>query len=700
MSMKTKHIVPGVLMLFGILSACETSENSRPGLDPITVSHALNQMDSCGAYEKYVKKSAIQRMQAMVEQRCQGMLEEVERREEHNYGVSKNSSDDVMAGSDGMAAPEAAEVSDDDGGGEYSVTNTQEAGVDEADLVKTDGDYLYVVSGGDLVIVSLSDSGILAETGRIALTGTPTELFLYKDVVVAFSRLSSSDVPEEMLLPTLPNDKTFHGKDIEEPMVDIMMDPYYGYGAGPFTEISVVDISDKSAPALLRSDQYAGQYVSSRRIDGMVRGVLSSPAYALDVPTWIHVDYWDKPKAKAISEINHACDELIATNTDYINGLSLEDLLPKKLDSKSDDVVPIAECTNIFGASTPAGNGLLTVVSLDLDNPTQNHDEVAVVGQEGHVYASTSALYLTTASEYVSMAFESGLWEKELSGVHKFDISPDSAAPVYLGSGAVKGRLLNQFSMGEYEDHLRVATTTGMNRWDEENTLDNHIFVLKEKGGKLTVTGSLSGIGKEEEIYAVRFMGHRGFVVTYLQTDPLFTLDLSDPENPKAIGEWKGPGYSTYLHPFGDDLIIAMGVDENWRTGVSLYDLSDYEKPALVERQPLVGQDYQTAALYEHKAFTFNAATGELFLPFYDWDVSTGVLRYQIKEDGISLLGTMQMNGSLSVEGPARRAMYNNDVLIGVGACRITTAELDTPSQIISSIEIYEDACVIPGWYY
>jgi uncharacterized secreted protein with C-terminal beta-propeller domain len=188
--------------------------------------------------------------------------------------------------------------------------------------------------------------------------------------------------------------------------------------------------------------------------------------------------------------------------------------------------------------------------------------------------------------------------------------------------------------------------------------------------------------------------------VTYLQTDPLFTFDLSDPADPKVVGEWQGPGYSTYLHPWGEEMLIAMGRDENWRTTVSLYDLSDFAEPALVERVPLPSDNYETAALYEHKAFTFDPELGELLLPFYDYGYSTGVLKYLISEDDIAYQDRLEDTENVRIEGPIRRAMYNGDAIIGVGACRIISADRADPTWIISSISIWDDACEQPYWYY
>ena len=196
----------------------------------------------------------------------------------------------------------------------------------------------------------------------------------------------------------------------------------------------------------------------------------------------------------------------------------------------------------------------------------------------------------------------------------------------------------------------------------------------------------------------MRFIGTRGFMVTFMDIDPLFTFDLTDPTDPKEVGKWVGPGYSTYLHPYGEHLLIAMGEYERSQVGVSLYDLGDFANPIRVAHRPLDGVNPESAALYEHKAFTFNPGTGELLLPFYDWTLSTGVLMYQLADTTIDLLGTMSMEGDISLEGPARRAMYNGDAVIGVGACRLTSAAFSNPTETISTIPI-SDACELPSWY-
>ena len=146
-------------------------------------------------------------------------------------------------------------------------------------------------------------------------------------------------------------------------------------------------------------------------------------------------------------------------------------------------VQPLAECGDFYGPNTPAGAGLLTVVSLDLDDPRAQQTDVSVFGDKGLVYASTEALYLTTSRDYVFEAWEAGLWEEETSGIHKFDIESDPSEALYRATGTAPGRMLNQFCLGEHEGFLRVATTTG-EQWDP-STLDNHLLVYEEQNGAL-----------------------------------------------------------------------------------------------------------------------------------------------------------------------------------------------------------------------
>jgi uncharacterized secreted protein with C-terminal beta-propeller domain len=601
--------------------------------------------------------------------------------------------------------------------GNYTQTNTQEQGVDEADFIKTNGTHIFVASGLDLVVAAVLDNGELDEAGRLTVGGRTDEMFLYRNMVVIFSTLGENDVPDEIKLArsTAFESEPWYGTDMDlvEPMADAMYcEPGMYCGGGGYTQIAAIDVSDPSSPILVRTVTYAGSYVSSRMVDGSVRAVLSSPIQVFQVPTYVNW-YEDMDELASVTKMraNAKFNALIKKNKSYINDVDLKDILPKKYNSNEDiEVSSIAECSDIYGPSTPAGLGLLSVISLDLDNPSLEQTALSVLGQRGLVYASKTSLYLTTATQYVFDAWRAGLWDAETSGIHKFDISSDPATVTYKATGTATGRMLNQFCLGEHEGYLRIATTTGSawgGPWQDGNTLDNHILIFEEDEGDLKEISHLDGIGKEEEIYAARFIGDRGFLVTFFQTDPLFTFDLSDPYNPKVVGEWLGPGYSTYLHPYGADHLIAMGRDENWRVTVTLYDVTDFENPAMVERLPLI-EGYDSAAVYEHKAFTFLADQEVLSIPFDGWNYNgnqsgymTGILLFDVdKTTGFDQLGQLTMRESETYEGRAQRSVFIDDVLYGISKCRITSATLANPASVLDSIPLFNGSSCEYGNYY
>ena len=189
------------------------------------------------------------------------------------------------------------------------------------------------------------------------------------------------------------------------------------------------------------------------------------------------------------------------------------------------------------------------------------------------VYASPSSLYVAT-QRYDTQA--------EYTSIHRFDISdPDRTG--YAASGAVPGSLLNQFSLSEDKGVLRTATTVGLGA-----AAESKVTTLSERGGRLVQRGQVGGLGPGERIFAVRFLGDVGYVVTFRQTDPLYTVDLADPDRPRVRGELKIPGYSAYLHPVGDDLLLGVGqeaTDDGRVQGLqlSLFDVSDLARPVRLQ---------------------------------------------------------------------------------------------------------------------
>jgi len=189
--------------------------------------------------------------------------------------------------------------------------------------------------------------------------------------------------------------------------------------------------------------------------------------------------------------------------------------------------------------------------------------------------------------------------------IHRFDIS-DPARTTYEVSGRVDGHLLDQFSLDELDGNLRVATTAGSPWTDGTQQSESFVVVLGESNGALTQIGKVGGLGKGETIQSVRFIGDTAYVVTFRQTDPLYTIDLSDPASPKVAGELKVLGYSAYLHPISDGYLLGVGQDataEGMTTGVqvSLFDVRDPANPTRVAKATVPGGS--SAAEWDHRAF-------------------------------------------------------------------------------------------------
>ena len=334
--------------------------------------------------------------------------------------------------------------------------------------------------------------------------------------------------------------------------------------------------------------------------------------------------------------------KLLERNRKIINRTTLDDWLPTISDTVySPDgrshtrVGLLQDCRNFYEPSLPSGQGLLSVVSLDVLDPHELH-QVSIVGRRGVVYASSEALYVATRYSYG----DQGSWFfddidefTEATTVHKFSLSSSPPAAAYQASGAVRGRVLNQFSMGEHDDHLRMATTTGHIRDPETH---NSVYVLEQQGAVLEVIGMVTGMAPTEDIRSARFVGNRGFIVTFKKTDPLFTVDLSDPENPTIAGELKIPGFSTYIHMMDADHLLTIGFDADdqgsfaWFQGIELqiFDVSDMSNPVQIHKEIIGTRGTTSEATSNHLAFNYFPPKDVLALPMPICEDSSGGGRY------------------------------------------------------------------------
>ena len=234
-------------------------------------------------------------------------------------------------------------------------------------------------------------------------------------------------------------------------------------------------------------------------------------------------------------------------------------------------------CEDVLHPAAYSGASLLTVLTLNLFAPTMTFDQpVTVVSDGDTVYGTGSSLYI---------ANDQGWRGSATTEIFKFALPESGAKPMLEATGQVPGDLLNQYALSEWDHHLRVATTSGS---------ASAVRVLESSNGRLVQVGEVGGLGRDEQIYSVRFIGPRGYVVTFRQIDPLYSLDLSDAAHPKVTGELKISGYSAHLQPVGDNRLIGIGQEattDGLRQGlqISLFDTTDPAAPRRLAQQVLPG---------------------------------------------------------------------------------------------------------------
>jgi uncharacterized secreted protein with C-terminal beta-propeller domain len=338
------------------------------------------------------------------------------------------------------------------------------------------------------------------------------------------------------------------------------------------------------------------------------------------------------------------------------------------------------------------------VLTIDLDKGLPAIDSDALMTDAETVYASSQSLYVASEKWLPHDLAEQSLPESSRTQIHKFDISePDRT--FYRASGDVPGYLLNQFSLSEHRGFLRVASTNRPSWWSGGWPRGNESFVtvLDEREGKLAQVGQVGGLGRGERIYAVRFLGDNGFVVTFRQTDPLYTIDLSSPRKPTVPGELKIRGYSAYLHPVGKDLLIGVGQDatEQGRTlgtQISLFDVSDLRHPTRLH-QKTVGSWSSSEVEYDHHAFLYSPPTNLAVMPVTaygngpNWGPEfIGAIGFRIGRSGIEEAGRIvhdPVSKSAGLYGSGvRRALVVGRRLYTVSDRGIEVSRLDTLAEL------------------
>jgi hypothetical protein len=644
----------------------------------------LVQYASCSALEQDLKDRAHQQLEAYLTS--------------WNWG---------WYGEDGAGAPGGSDSAADEGGGgreegtDYSGTNNQEDGVDEADLVKTDGYRIYLVNGNRLHVFGVPEFGKLVNLSVTELEGTPTQLLLDADRgrVAVFSMVMADQLPED------------------HPMrarVGAQKDGVDYWRSWVLSKITIMNVSNPSAPALEREVWLEGYYQTARRIEHSVRVVANGYIFVPGVDDLWTLAYDADGNLRDVDEIRSLAEA-------RIDAATLTDFIPRMYRREADGTVTDlslagSDCRSFYFPTDSAGRSTSSILSFDLASSDLAFDADTIVSNWASVYASRDRLYLAEWAWdwwWWVNAVEPGDIYQPATNIHAFDIS-QAGESRYIGSGRIDGTVINQFALDEEDGRLRVAaTTTPWRMWSDDPDQnqepvpvpESHIYILEEDvDGGLRTVGQLDGIAPSEQIFAARFLGDRAYLVTYQQVDPLFTVDLSNPRAPRLAGELEVFGFSSYLHPIADGRLLTIGVggDEtgaNWQTQVSLFDVSNMAAPSLVDDESLVTEGWAwSEAQYEHKAFQYFAPKKLLAVPLssytesfdgetytYDW-TSTLQLVSVDPEGGLARAGSIDHSRFYGTDWwgmpEVRRSIFMGDYIYAISAHAITAHSLDGLTEV------------------
>jgi uncharacterized secreted protein with C-terminal beta-propeller domain len=552
---------------------------------------------------------------------------------------------------------------------DYSTTNTHEAGVDEPDLVKSDGRRLVVVADDYLRVIDVADR---RETGRLRLPGASAGQLL----VDGDRALVVLPWQNQRWIPGSQPGGGSPGKSVSEPAPPVPADRGGVAPSMPMpvpgeqgSRLALIDLTGE--PEIIGTLDIEGSYVDAREVGGVARVVMSSRPHLPFV-------YPDDKRSES---------DALRENRRVIQRSSIDDWLPRyELDSggvRRDGV--LTDCDQVRHPQRYSGSAALSVLTIPMGKPLGDGEAVSVFADGETVYGTTESLYIAhndwdrvtapLGKPVPGGRADAPVESAEMSTeVHQFDIS-GSGRPEYVASGAVPGQLLNQYSLSEHDGHLRVATTM-------TSRAESVVTVLASRGERLVEVGKVGGLGKGERIFAVRFLGPVGYVVTFRQTDPLYTLDLSDPARPETAGELKITGYSAYLHPAGEGRLIGVGQEATDQgsvlgTQVSLFDVSDPARPRRIAQHHL--RDGWSEVESDPHAFLFWPATGLTVLPVAKL-AEPGALVLQQRDAKFAELGMVRHPASAasSVDygrGGVRRALVVGDELWTVSAAGVMASD-------------------------
>ncbi len=535
-------------------------------------------------------------------------------------------------------------------GVDYSGTNVQEEGVDEPDLVKTNGETLFSVAKGWLNSVDVRERRPRLLDSLKLQEGLTHELLLHGDRLLVLSRGGFWIEP----LPAL---------------AARIMQP-----APAQSVLAEIDVSNPKRLRLVRTLTLDGSYVAARLVGGKVRIVAAS-----QVPVKL-------PFVRPKGSTAQAAAEATKRNRTVIASSRVTAWLPsyrvKRPGRPATKARALVQCRHVKRPAAFSGLGMLTVLTVDLAKGLEPTDSLAVMTDGRIVYASPESLYVATERWDQRPSPDAPTQERNgvTTAIHKFDISSPLRTQ-YRGSGTVSGNLLSQWSLSEHRGVLRVVSTETPAWWGAGRESESFLTTLRAKDGALVQAGRIGELGKGERVYAVRFVGDVGYVVTFRQIDPLYTVDLSVPERPRVLGELKIPGYSAYLHPIGEDLLLGIGqdADEQGRplgTQLSVFDVSNLRRPTRLHTAAL-GPGWSEAES-NHHAFLFWPRTGLVVIPFEQRALGFRVGRTR----GIDAAGRIEHEaGKLGFTPGVRRSLVVGPSVLTVSDAGVKSSSLTTLAE-------------------
>ena len=592
------------------------------------------------------------------------------------------------------------------GSSDYSTTNIQVVGVDEADIVKNDGKYIYMTNQNKVVIVEAYPADSMNIVKEIEFENYVNGMFLEDGKLIVIESSYGYSL--------------YEGAEIDIADSSIRAPSSYRNEV----RIHVYDVSDLSSGAdELEVFVIDGNYYTARLIDGNVY-VVANKYIDSSGPIIPYFKSGDNVESVAPDKIYHPGyydSNLIFTS---IMAIDLESLEYKGdvflLGSSS--VIYVSE-DSIYMTSSKTYDyfkvqeGALSTILEVLPGEFKS-DAEKIIESNDEYYIKTDKIALIVQEYFNSLnvdekkEFENSITEAnknyymevskeyEKTIIHKIDI--DGLEISYSESGEVPGYVLNQFSMDEYNGNFRIATTTGNSFGNIDHSL-NHLYILNED---LEIIGSVENLASGERIYSARFVGEKAYIVTFRQVDPLYVIDLSDPKNPEVLGFLKVTGFSNYLHPIGNDLLLGIGreaTEEGRSEGlkISLFDVSDFENPIELDKYVVESDWSYSEAEYEHKAVLFDDVRDLLVIPVTysqqlgnSWEYWQGAFAFIVTDDDVSLKGKISHDTKrdnvkeyYGEYGYVQRSLFMDDILYTLSNLMIKANKIDDLS-FVSEVEL------------